>query len=117
MPTKHFISLQNASELTARFQKMKTEVLADGYKEILCNCETFDREAFDKVLAKDGCTGIRIYFGMDAINQLRLVVVGVNAQDQDMISSQSSSLTEDDDIFDNGRRCPDECPPDSPLNS
>lgn len=96
---------------------MKTEVLADGYKEILCNCETFDREAFDKVLAKDGCTGIRIYFGMDAINQLRLVVVGVNAQDQDMISSQSSSLTEDDDIFDNGRRCPDECPPDSPLNS
>lgn len=117
MSTNHFISLHEAAELTAHFRKMKDSILADGYNsaDMLPTCETFEREAFDKLLARDGCTGIRIYLGMDNSNQLKLVIVGVNENKQDMVST--SDLLETEEVIENGVRCPVECPEESPLNS
>ena len=100
-------------------------------------CETFDRAAFDYVLAKPGCVGLRVYFAMDDDDMLRVVIVGVNEKGADMVdpsatqtsafrsslmSADSTSTDPDplDDpsgIIEQGTRCPDICPPDSPLNT
>src|SRR5829696_1985437 len=87
MPS-HFISLDQAKGLTANYRGSKEKVLESQFKGqgVLPICETFDRGAFDVLLAKPGCTGIRIYFAMDAENMVRLVIVGVNERNEDMIN-------------------------------
>ena len=122
MPT-NFISLAEAKTLTTTFRNAKDSILEPQFKDrgILPVCETFPRDAFDIVLAKKGCVGLRIYFAMDPTNTVKLIVVGVNDQDQDMIPAVSGGRVDTtvvgDDIIDQGRRCPFDCPPPSPLNS
>jgi hypothetical protein len=123
MPT-NFISLADAIALTTTYRGAKEVILEPQYKNrgILPVCETFPRAAFDTVLAKHGCVGLRFYFSMDqATNSVKLIVVGVNDQDQDMIPDLSSGRVDatlvGDDIIDQGKRCPFDCPPPSALNS
>jgi hypothetical protein len=113
MPTNHLISLAEAEEMTKHYRNMNEEILAGPYKnkQILPICETFSREAFDKILLQVGCEKIRIYWGMDETDLVRLVIVGVNAQDQDMLPAN------DPVIMEAGTRCPLQCPPVSALNS
>ena len=61
------ISLDTAVEMTTRFRSEKEAILAPAYqgRDILCNSETFNRAAIDRLLALDGCEGLRIYYGMD----------------------------------------------------
>ena len=80
-------------------------------------CETFDKAAFETLLAKEGCEHIRIYYGMNAEKQIHAIIVAADANGQDILPSLSSNEEEDDDILDRGNRCPDLCPPASPLNS
>ena len=124
MPNTNFISLAQAKQLTSTYRSKKEKVLEPSFKGkgVLPVCETFGREAFDTVLAKPGCMGLRIYFAMDEINMVKLVIVGVNENNEDMIT-----VTENDtmmrttgdggEIIEDGTRCPDFCPPPSPLNS
>ncbi len=118
MPTNHFICMKDAAALTSRFREMREQILDPHYQgmNVMPTCETFDRAAFDQVLQQDGCVGIRIYMGMEENNQLVFVVVGVNENDEDMINSTTNS-EDDNEIFENGRRCPVTCPPPSPINS
>ena len=124
MANKHFISLETAKRLTKKYREQKEKILGDEFKEkkVFPICETFERAAFDKVLARPGCKSLRIYFGMDEENLVRAVIVGVNEKDQDMLPSALSQGKAGDDIegefiIEDGLRCPENCPAASELNS
>lgn len=110
----HLITLQEAHDLNERYRNNKKAILAAGVDEkILPICETFDRADFDSLFNQQGCTGIRIYLGMKENDDICIVAVGVNNNDEDMVSITS----ENNIILDRGHRCPAMCPPSSPLNS
>jgi hypothetical protein len=118
---EHFISLATAAEMTRTFRANRDAILEPGYRglNLLPICETFDREAFDQLLLQAGCSGVRIYYGMDDSLKVHAVMVGVNAEGGDMVGSgtNASLVAEEDVIIENGGRCPDICPGGSPLNT
>lgn len=114
-----FISLQQAVVMTTLYRQQKENVLdpANKGQNILARCETFDRDVFDTLLSKPGCTAIRVYYGMDPALKVHAIIVGVNASNEDMLPAASIGLSgPDDEIGENARRCPDDCPPPSDLN-
>lgn len=116
----HFISLGKAIQMTSKCRSEKENVLTPDLRnqKIIFTCETFNRDAFDKLLAQQGCAGIRIYTGMNDQMQLRAIVVGVNESNEDMLPDQAgASDTDGNSIVEEGQLCPDLCPPSSPLNS
>ena len=119
-----FITLDRARQLTGKYRRERARILP----ERLPICETFDAGPFLTVLNKPGCVGLRIYFGMDDTYNVRAVIVGVNANDKDMITIPppitslaapvEGTIYDDDgshDIIEEGLTCPPVCPPDSPL--
>jgi hypothetical protein len=124
------ISLDKAKAMTALFRLNREVVLGSDYqgKNIIPICETFDRAVFDKILALPGCVGLRIYHGMTEDLQLREIIVGVNASNEDMLPSFESSTStsgttstegeedEEPPIAEDGFTCPPICPPPSELN-
>ena len=122
MPTTNFITLDQAKQLTTKFRGSKDTILEPTFKGkgVLPVCETFGRAAFDAVLAKKGCVGLRIYFAMDETNLVKLVIVGVNANNEDMLPPTDAGGKviggDGDEIIEDGIRCPEICPPPSPLN-
>ncbi len=114
----NLITLEEAIELTAYFKQESNNVLDPDYqnKGILPTCETFSRELFDTLLSYPDCAGIRIYSGMDSNKNQKFIVVGVNANDEDVYITQEETpgvLY----AIENGYRCPINCPPTSELNS
>ena|SRR5215208_4295243 len=122
MANQHFISLEAGKRLIKKYKDHKEKVDKSVGKKLLPTCESFDRAAFDTILAKPGCTGIRIYLGMDEADLVRLVIVGVNEKDEDILPSTISQgkggdETTGEEIIENGIRCPEICPPASDLNT
>lgn len=121
LPTNdHFISLQHAAEMTTRYRQNKEEILAPAYQaqNILPNSETFNRAAIEKLLSGKDCAAIRIYYGMDESLKSHAILVGVNEMNEDILPSFSNQLTgTNEPIVEEGQRCPDFCPPGSPLNT
>lgn len=118
----HFISLQEAIAMTSLYRSEKENILKTEYQGqgILPLSESFERDAFDTVLGKSGCTGLRIYYGMSEDLKIHALVVGVDENGEDMLpasSSMSEQPEEEDDIIEKGIRCPDICPEESPLNT
>lgn len=113
-----FISLDEAKGLVSTYRETKEKILADNYKntKVLPTCETFDRAAFDAILALSDCQKVRVYYGMDENNLVKAVVVGVDSNDGDILPADPSSAFESG-IIDRSTRCPDDCPPPSLLNS
>ncbi len=113
--SQHFISLAQAIEMTTRYRTQKESILSSDFrgKNILSISETFDRDAFDDVLAKPGCVALRIYYSMDVNNIVHAIIVGVNKDNDDMLpgAGDTSSIIED------GKICPPLCGTTSPLNS
>jgi len=116
----NFITLDAAINMTALYRLEKENILAPEFKgqNILPICETFDRIAFDALLGEAGCTAVRIYYGMSDDQKIHAVVVGVNSNNEDILPAQGSVLVMDTApvILEEATRCPDDCPPDSPLN-
>jgi len=108
-----FISLQDAIDMTSRYRTYKETILASTYKNlsILPVCESFDRDVFDDILVQNDCTRVRIYLGMDSNYKVKMVFVGVDSKNEDILPTGSELIAED------GFRCPTQCPPSSPLNS
>lgn len=118
-----FISLEQAVQMTTSYRENRNKILNPEYAgaTILPNAETINRSFFDQLLAQNGCEAIRIYYGMDAELKVHAVIVGVNGKNEDMLPpvSSISRSTENNDnfkIIDRSDRCPDICPPESPLN-
>ncbi len=115
-----FISLTKAIEMTTLFRKNKEEVLQEQFrnKNILVTSETFEKSQVEKILAKEGCVKLRVYFGMDDEFKVHAILVPVNEKNEDILPVLMSSELADkeEDIVDTGMRCPPDCPPPSLLN-
>jgi len=117
----HFISLTEAKELINRYKLEKDEILKDEYVplNVLTFSETFDRAAFDTLLAKPGCVALRFYFGMLSTRQITLVAVAVDIHGNDLLAARTGELDNDtvlDDIVEKGQPCPPNCPPSGELS-
>lgn len=123
LPGQHFISLPAGITMTSLYRANRENILATAYKglEILPLSETFNRDAFDQLLALQGCAGLRIYYGMDEALKLHAIIVAVNELNEDILPEaalpESDTITEDGNyIAEEGQRCPPLCPKGSPLN-
>ena len=114
----HDISLQTAIDMTTAYRSNRETILDSGYQnqDILPLSETFNRDAIDRLLAVDGCAGIRIYYGMDSSDKVHAILVAVNEENEDLIVG-NSLLNEEPVIIEVGLRCPPSCPSPSDLNS
>jgi len=111
--TNHFIPLGQAIDMTTKYRKDKEQILDPEIRDegILPLSETFNRDAFDSLLAQEGCEGIRLYYSMDDKQRLHIIAVGVNSRNEDMIPNNEAIIVE------TAVRCPAQCPPESVLNS
>jgi hypothetical protein len=116
----NFIPLQQAIDMTTLYRKEMGEILAEPFKEknVLAICETFEKADIEKMLSKPGCEKLRVYYGMDENLSVHALLVAVNSNNEDMLTTiKSDNSTSDEDVLDNALRCPPMCPPASPLNS
>jgi len=131
----HFISLDQAIQMTTTYRENRNTILAPNYQgaDYLPNAETFDRAAFDTILAKPSCASLRIYYSMDNELKVHAIIVGVDADGQDILPNAAIITTEEgspllsetgeslsaesdeEEIIEMGQRCPPYCTI-SPLN-
>ncbi len=78
---KHTISLADAGKLTGNFRKKTTSGGA-----VLGHF--FGAETIKKILAQEGCVGIRIYHAVQDDGVPTLVMVGVDANENDLVSGE-----------------------------
>ncbi len=118
----HRISLAKAIQMTALYRQQKDAILKSEYagKDILPISETYNREAFDALLAQPGCIAVRIYQSMDEALRLHSIVVGVNSQNEDILPNTDATLSINEEdggiILEEAQRCPPLCKPTPPLN-
>ena len=112
--TTHQISLEQAVEMTSRYRENR--------RANFPLYETFERQAIDRLLATAGCEYLRIYYGMKADMQADAILVAVDTNNQDILptlqTTTAEQLSADDDpiVVEDGYRCPQFCPSNSPLN-
>lgn len=119
---KHFITPGQAKKLTKNFRGKRERMVRDEFRgpKTLPLCETFDRAAFEALLAQPGCQSIRIYLGMDEGHEVKLIAVGVNEKGQDILpdASRTADFSADSGVIvEEGQRCPENCPEASYLNT
>ena len=95
----HEIGLTEARDLIARYKRAHPGTLS---------ASAFTRVAFDRILAQDGCTGIRAYYAQTPEGQMTLVMVGVDQFGHDI---------DDGELAEQTFPCPPFCPMDSALDS
>jgi hypothetical protein len=114
-----FISLNKAIEMTSRYRQNKNTVIDPAFSGngILAISDTFNKAAIEALLAKPGCTAIRLYYGMDAGLQLRPILVAVGLNNEDILPvNMGNNDAVGTDIVDDTIKCPPICPPPSALN-
>lgn len=121
----HFISLAEAKKMTAEYRLKRKDLLDPKLKgkdkKVLPTCESFERSAIEALLKNPECKGLRIYYGLKNEDELHAIMVAYDAENKDILPSETVSQTEggaedEGEIVEQGFRCPDICPPSSPLN-
>ncbi len=72
----HLISVADAAAMTARFRSQNAAATRAWY---------FHRSALDALLSQAGCGGLRIYRAQAENGDLQLVLVGTDAQGNDLL--------------------------------
>jgi hypothetical protein len=95
-------SLTEAKEMTKRHRDHKGKIKHEetGKNIVLPNAETINREHIEKLLAQEGVTAVRLYYGMDPNHNVSLMAVGV-AGDKELHESI---------IYSDFPTCPPYCP-------
>lgn len=93
------ISLNEASTMTSNYRTSNPNGLLGHFigKDILAS-----------ILAQSGCMGIRVYYGENSNGQKELVIVGADANENDIITGI---------IADRTMPCPHRCSTQNSLNS
>lgn len=116
----HSISLDEAKKMTKKFRAQKDAIMRDEHKgkHLIPHCESFDRAAFDKLLQREDCKGVRIYYGMnEGDHKVHAIIVGFDEFGKDLLPSPSIAMDGTDPIIiEGGTGCPTQCPPPSGLN-
>jgi hypothetical protein len=94
------ITVEEARDLVRRWRERQSALPGDP------TCEFFGRDILDKILAQEGCVGLRVYHGRNAKGQHALVLVGADAE--------GNNLT--DVIGEEGWPCPPVCPASGSLD-
>ena len=92
------ISLNEAKSMTHAFQNSSL-----GTNQTIAGL--VDKTNLLTLLNQEGCTGVRIYNALNEEGKITYVLVGVNANNEDMTNY----------ILDKCNLCPTDCPIDSPL--
>ena len=120
MAKKNTISLKTAKKWTKRWRKM------EGTYNAHRDCRAFNIPLEDlKDVIAEGATTVRAYLGVhkhkiegETVFEEKLIIVGVDAEGKDMISSKDGKNldSESDFIYDLTTPCPEKCDAESPLN-
>ncbi len=102
-PKTHFISKDEAKKMIAVYKEHQNRNINIKNREIFALTESFDAEAFRILLAKPGCKRVRIYYGMSDDLRLHAIIVGVDANNVDILDGVAS-------IMERGVVCPPICP-------
>ena len=94
---KHEIALSEAMQLVANFRKDPQAPKNQG--------GSFERGAFEKILAQPGCEKIKMYWAQEN-GKFTVVLVGVDAAGKDMVAGS---------IMEKGALCPPFCDVTSPF--
>ena len=108
----HFISLEQAVQMTRTFRENKDRIVGEEYKgqDLIATAETFDKAAIERLLAQEGCEKIRIYYGMDEALKVHAIIVGVDAEGKDQLPTETDKTSDSSTaIVELGQRCPPEC--------
>jgi hypothetical protein len=71
----------------------------------------FGADIIKQVLAEDGCVGIRMYYALDDKQQPQILLVGVNAQGQNLMPQEQALNGNDPNVIvDASWPCPTYCP-------
>lgn len=95
---KHEIALSEALQLVENFRKNPQTPKSQG--------ASFNRGAFDKILAQPGCENIKMYWAQESTGKFTVVLVGVDAAGKDMVAGT---------IMDRIQPCPPFCDIYSPF--
>lgn len=95
----HVISLDEAKAMTHAYQN------AQQFQGLTVSC-MIDKDAYQLVLDQPNCVSVRTYFGLNSEEKLTIVVVGVDAEGEDMTEGV---------LLDMSHLCPVNCPKDSKL--
>lgn len=103
------ITLAAAICLVTDFRNELPAMVQPAYASSMAYAETFHKHIFEELIAEDGCVAIRAYFGLDDSKKVRLIFVGVDKDNCDILPSQEFGDERENKIFEHGHRCPPFC--------
>jgi hypothetical protein len=105
----HQISLQTAIEMTRLYRANRPANFPVS--------EAFEIDAVKKLLATEGAAFLRVYFGMKENQEVDVILVVADADGEDILPSSGSAAVSAEEplVLEDGFRCPEFCPGDSPL--
>lgn len=98
----HEISPGEARDMVNRFKQNKPAGLAFS--------ETFSKEAVMKLLNAQGCTSLRIYYGMKEDMEVHAILFAADEDGKNMLPKEGEPAADDIVILEDGWRCPPLCP-------
>jgi hypothetical protein len=99
---EHNISFEVAAEFTSNYRDQRSSPGRKG--------GFFGRDAIEALLAQDDCVGIRYYYGLTSDDEQVLILVGTDANENDLTG-------EGDGCMEISIPCPDRCGSNNMLNS
>jgi hypothetical protein len=110
----NLVPVSRANEMIALYRENKETILAPDYKktDVLAFSETFNADDVRLLLSQPGCVGFRIRYGMDDKLWLHAILVGVDANGNDIVIQNPGFGLKDDGgyVVEDATRCPPDCP-------
>lgn len=99
------VDLSTAKTWTANYRAS----LPDPKNDTLAHF--FGFAIIQKILAEPGCMGLRIYYGIDDNGKKQLMLVGADAQGDNLLPNATAQILQDENtIADFSYPCPSACP-------
>ncbi|QEC67918.1 hypothetical protein FRZ67_11630 [Panacibacter ginsenosidivorans] len=108
---QHSISLQQAIDMTTLYRANRPAAFPI--------CETFEKSSVLALLSHVDAAYLRVYYGMKASGEVDAILVVANSENEDILSESDTNEIDSTEtlILEDGFRCPQYCPPSSPLNT
>ena len=110
----NLVPVSRANEMIALYRENKETILAPDYKktDVLAFSETFNADDVRLLLSQPGCVGFRVRYGMDDKLWLHAILVGVDANGNDIFIQNPGFGLKDDEgyVVEDATRCPPDCP-------
>lgn len=103
----NLISYAVAKDMILRYRENYGAIEVPEFKNALPLSETFNVSAFRLLIDQPGCVKVRAYHGMKLNNQICIILVAVNAQDEDMVGVLKGG--DEDIIIEDASFCPPDC--------